>query len=42
MMIALHKQARTTPSVRAELADSTDSVTVPARRFNITPATVYK
>ncbi len=42
MMIVLHKQARTTPSVRAELADSTDSVTVPARRFNITPATVYK
>ena len=41
-MIALHKQARTTPSVRAELAESTDSVTVPARRFNISAATVYK
>lgn len=42
MMIALHKQARTTPAVRAELGDSTESVTVLARRFNITPATVYK
>jgi transposase InsO family protein len=42
MMISLHKQARTTPAVRAELAGSCESVTVLARRFNITPATVYK
>lgn len=42
MMIALHKQARTTSAVRAELAGSSESVTVLARRFNITAATVYK
>ena len=42
MMIALHKQARTTPAVRAELARSSESATVLARRFSITPATVYK
>ena len=42
MMIALHKQARTTPAVRAELAASAESVAVLARRFNITQATVYK
>ena len=42
MMIALHKQARTMPAVCAELAGSSESVTVLARRFNITPATVYK
>ena len=42
MMIALHKQARTTPAVRAELARSSESVTVLARRFSIMPATVYK
>ena len=41
-MISLHKQARTTPAARAELAGSFESVTVLARRFNITPATVYK
>ncbi len=35
MMIALHKQARTTPAVRAELAGSCESVSVLARRFNI-------
>ena len=42
MMIALHKQARTTPAVRAEIAASADSVAVLAKRFNVTPATVYK
>ena len=40
MMIALHKQARTTPAVRAELAGSKEPVAVLARRFNITEPTV--
>ena len=42
MMIALHKQARTTPAVRAEIAASTEPVSSLAARFGITPATVYK
>ena len=42
MMIALHKQARTTPAVRAELAGSKEPVAVLARRFNITEPTVRK
>jgi hypothetical protein len=42
MMIALHKQARTTPAVRAEIAASYKAVFSLAARFGITPATVYK
>ena len=42
MLIALHKRARTTPAVRAELAGSTEPVSVLARRFNVTPPTIYK
>jgi transposase InsO family protein len=42
MLIALHKRARTTPSVRAEIAASSDSAAVLAERFNIGLATVYK
>lgn len=42
MMIALHKQARTTPAVRAQIAASTDSAGALAKRFGVTPATVYK
>lgn len=42
MMIALHKNARTTPAIRAEIASSTASATHLARRFGITEATVYK
>ncbi len=42
MMIALHKQARTTPAVRAEIAASQEPVSVLARRHNITEATVRK
>jgi transposase InsO family protein len=42
MMIALHKQARTTPAVRAEIAASLEPVSVLARRHNITEATVRK
>lgn len=42
MLIALHKQARTTPAVRAEIAASHEPVSVLARRFNVTEATVRK
>ena len=36
MLIALHKRARTTPAVRAEIAVSREPVAVLARRFKIT------
>jgi len=42
MLTSLHKLARTTPAVRAEIASSTDSVAELARRFNITEPTVRK
>ena len=42
MKIALHKQARTTPAVRAEIAQSEDPIRVLARRYNVTEATVRK
>ena len=42
MMIALHKNARTTPAIRAEISASSDRAAVLAQRFGITEATVYK
>ena len=42
MLIALHKNARTTPAVRAEIAASHESAAVLAQRFGITEQTVYK
>jgi transposase InsO family protein len=42
MMIALHKNARTTPAIRAEIASSTASAASLAQRFRVTEATVYK
>lgn len=42
MQITLHKRARTTPAVRAEIAASPEPVSVLARRHNITEATVRK
>ena len=42
MMIALHKNARTTPAIRAEIASSTASAASLAQRFGVTQATVYK
>ena len=42
MMIALHKNARTTPAIRAEITSSTASATSLAQRFGVTEATVYK
>jgi hypothetical protein len=42
MLIALHKDARTTPAVRAEIAACNEPASVLARRFGITEQTVYK
>lgn len=42
MKIALHQLARTTPAVRAEIAASKESVSALARRFGVTPPTIYK
>ena len=42
MNIALHKRARTTPAVRAEIAASTDSAAILAQRYNVTVSTVNK
>lgn len=39
MMIALHKHARTTPAMQAEIASSTASAASLAQRFGITEAT---
>jgi hypothetical protein len=41
MLIALHKNARTTPAVRAEIAASHETASVLAQRFGITEQTVY-
>ena len=41
MLIALHKNARTTPAVRAEIAASDEPASVLAQRFGITEQTVY-
>jgi len=41
MMIALHKNARTTAAIRAEIAASTQSASVLAKRFGVSEATVY-
>ena len=42
MMIALHKNARTTPAIRAEIAASADSIVALARRYGISEQTVSK
>ena len=42
MLIALHKNARTTPAVRAEIAASDEPASILAQRFGITEQTVYK
>jgi hypothetical protein len=42
MMIALHKNARTTPATRAEIAASTDTAVTLAQRYGIGEGTVYK
>ena len=42
MLIGLHKNARTTPAVRAEIAASSETASVLAQRYGITEQTVYK
>ena len=42
MQISLHKNARTTPAVRTEIAASNDTAAVLAKRYGITEQTVYK
>ncbi|HXF08851.1 MAG TPA: IS481 family transposase, partial [Candidatus Acidoferrales bacterium] len=42
MIIALHKNARTTPAIRAEIAASKESARVLAKRYGVTEATIYK
>ena len=42
MLIALHKNARTTSAVRAEIAASDETASVLAQRFGITEQTGYK
>jgi hypothetical protein len=40
MVVALHKNTRTTPAIRTEIAQSTASVASLAQRFGMTEATV--
>ena len=42
MLIHLHKQATTTPKVRAAIQASDEVGTVLAERFGVTPQTIYK
>ena len=42
MLIALHKRARTTPAVRAEIAASREPVAVLAQHYNVSEATIRK
>ena len=42
MLIGLHKNARNTPAVRAEIATSNETAGVLAQRYGITEQTVYK
>jgi transposase InsO family protein len=42
MLIALHRNARTTPAVRAEIAASNETASVLAQRYGVTEQTVYK
>ena len=42
MMIALHKNARTTPATRAEMAASAQTAATLALRYGVSEGTVYK
>lgn len=42
MMIALHKNARTTPATRAEIAASSETAATLALRYGVSEGTVYK
>jgi hypothetical protein len=42
MMIVLHKNARTTPAIRAEMAASSETAATLALRYGVTEGTVYR
>jgi hypothetical protein len=42
ILIHLHKQATTTPKVRAAIQQSDEVGTLLAERFGVTPQTIYK
>ena len=42
MMIALRKNARTTPATRAEIAASSETAAALALRYGVSEGTVYK
>lgn len=42
MRIVLDNQTRTTPAVRAEIAETQESIRELARRYNVTEATIRK
>ena len=42
MIVKTHKNARTTPAIRAQLAASNEPVAVLSKRFNLAPNTVRK
>jgi hypothetical protein len=42
MMIALHKNARTTPAIRAEIAASSETAATLALRYGVSEGTFYK
>lgn len=41
-MITLHKNARTTPAIRAEMAASSEAAATLALRFGVSEGAVYK
>ncbi len=42
MFITLHKNARTTPAIRAEIAASNESTRALAKRFGVSELTIAK
>ena len=42
MMLALHKNSRTTPATRAEIAASSETAATLALRYGVSEGTVYK
>lgn len=42
MIVRLHKLARTTPAIRAEIAASDESIQTLAQRYGVSPMTVFK
>ena len=42
MMLTLHRNAKTTPAIRARIAASDKPATVLAVRYGVTPDTIYR